>query len=140
MNKASISNLKEIWSVFRKYKHVFPHLRTDYLKRQIDKGSVIYDNGVIINFDQYKRKVKLGNKQFEKDTIIIHQIANDNLGNGQATSLLKKFLTNVNNKVILTVRKSNQIARRFYEKNNFKEVGIINWANNTIKGVIYEKC
>jgi len=39
----------------------------------------------------------------------------------------------------LTVRKSNIIARRFYERNYFKKVGKIFWLNNKIEGVIYER-
>ena len=87
---------------------------------------------------QYKRKVNLGNTSFDKGTTIIHQIANNNQGNGYSSVVLNKFLNEVKNKVILTVRKSNQIARKFYEKNNFKEVGKICWQNNQIEGVIYE--
>ena len=138
MKLATLKNYDDIWSIFKKYKKVFPHIRTDYLKRQIKNNNVIFENDVVIVKDTYKRKVNLGNTSFDKGTTIIHQIANNNQGNGYSSVVLNKFLNEVKNKVILTVRKSNQIARKFYEKNNFKEVGKICWQNNQIEGVIYE--
>ena len=138
MKLATLKNYDVIWSIFKKYKKVFPHIRTDYLKRQIKNNNVIFENDVVIVKDTYKRKVNLGNTSFDKGTTIIHQIANNNQGNGYSSVVLNKFLNEVKNKVILTVRKSNQIARKFYEKNNFKEVGKICWQNNQIEGVIYE--
>lgn len=137
-NKATLKDFDRIWSIFKKYKNVFPHIRTDYLKRQIKSRNVIFENNVVLITSKYKRKVNLGNRTFDKDTIIIHQIVNDDVGNGCSSVLIKKFLNEVRNKIILTVRKSNKIARRFYEKNNFKEVGKIFWSNNQIEGVIYE--
>ena len=138
MKLATLKNYDVIWSIFKKYKKVFSHIRTDYLKRQIKNNNVIFENDVVIVKDTYKRKVNLGNTSFDKGTTIIHQIANNNQGNGYSSVVLNKFLNEVKNKVILTVRKSNQIARKFYEKNNFKEVGKICWQNNQIEGVIYE--
>jgi len=138
MNKATLKDFDRIWSIFKKYKNVFPHIRTDYLKRQIKNRNVIFENNVVLVTSKYKRKVNLGNRTFDKNTIIIHQIVNDDVGNGCSSVLIKKFLNEVRNKIILTVRKSNKIARRFYEKNNFKEVGKIFWSNNQIEGVIYE--
>ena len=138
MNKATLKDFDNIWSIFKKYKNVFPHIRTDYLKRQIKNRNVIFENNVVLVTSKYKRKVNLGNRTFDKNTIIIHQIVNDDVGNGCSSVLIKKFLNEVRNKIILTVRKSNKIARRFYEKNNFKEVSKIFWSNNQIEGVIYE--
>ena len=138
MNKATLKDFDKIWSIFKKYKNVFPHIRTDYLKRQIKSRNVIFENNVVLITSKYKRKVNLGNRTFDKDTIIIHQIVNDAIGNGCSSVLFKKFLNEVRNKIILTVRKSNEIARRFYKKNNFKKVGKIFWSNNQIEGVIYE--
>ena len=133
--KSDFEKVKEIFYLHKKW---FPHVRTDYLKRQIKNNNVIFENDVVIVKDTYKRKVNLGNTSFDKGTTIIHQIANNNQGNGCSSVVLNKFLNEVKNKVILTVRKSNQIARKFYEKNNFKEVGKICWQNNQIEGVIYE--
>ena len=56
-----------IWSEFKKNRDVFPHIRTDYLKRQIKNNNVIYQDGVILIIGKYKRKGTLGNVQYFKD-------------------------------------------------------------------------
>ncbi len=125
---------------YKKHRNIFPHLRTDYLKRQIVVDNVIFDKGVVIVNNEYKRQVKLNNKVFKKGTYIIHQIVNAVRGNGNATKVLKKFLNSLTNvkSCILTVRKSNIVARKFYERMGFKQVDTISWSNKTIKGIIYE--
>jgi RimJ/RimL family protein N-acetyltransferase len=141
MKLATITQLAVVWNIFKQHKKVFPHLRTDYLKRQIVVKNVIFDEGVVIVNNEYKRKVKLNKKVFEKGTYIIHQIVNSVQGNGKASKVLNKFLNSLTNvrKCILTVRKSNLTARKFYEKNGFKKVDTISWSNKTIAGIVYER-
>ena len=141
MKPAKLNQLEKVWSVFKDNRTYFPHIRTDYLKRQIKSKKVIFHKGVVLIHSTYHRKVSLGNKQFEKGTNIIHQIVNSKQGNGNATKVLEKYFKSLpnNSSCILTVRKSNKIAGKFYERNNFNVVGKINWSNNTIKGLIYEK-
>ena len=140
MKVATLQDKAVVWNIFKKHRNIFPHLRTDYLKRQIVVDNVIFDKGVVIVNNEYKRQVKLNNKVFEKGTYIIHQIVNAVRGNGNATKVLKKFLNSLTNarSCILTVRKSNLVARKFYEKMGFKKVDTISWSNKTIKGIIYE--
>ena len=64
MKLATLKNYDVIWSIFKKYKKVFPHIRTDYLKRQIKNNNVIFENDVVIVKDTYKRKVKVENKYY----------------------------------------------------------------------------
>ena len=116
MKIATIENYDEIWSVFKKNRDIFPHIRADYLKREINKSNVIFDSGVIIVKGVYQKKVHLGDQTFEKGTSIIHQIVNSERGNGNASKILKKFLDESNDKVILTVRKSNEVARNWYNQ------------------------
>jgi len=141
MKLATIKQFNKIRSIFKKYKKVFPHIRMDYLKRQIKSKNVIFENGVVLITGQYQRKVNLGNKTFDKGTFIIHQIVNSVQGNGKASKVLNKFLNSLTNvrKCILTVRKSNLTARKFYEKNGFKKVDTISWSNKTIAGIVYER-
>jgi len=141
MNLATLSQSAIVWNIFKKHRSIFPHIRTDYLKRQICRKNVIFDEGVVIVNNEYKRKVKLNKKVFEKGTYIIHQIVNSVQGNGKASKVLNKFLNSLTNvrKCILTVRKSNLTAIKFYEKNGFKKVDTISWSNKTIKGIVYER-
>ena len=139
MKLATISRKAVIWSIFKNHRKVFPHIRTDYLQRQIESGNVIYDKGVVLITQLYKRTVSLGNSKFEKGTHIIHQIVNSKQGNGNANKVLNKFIKTLpkNTDCILTVRKSNRTARKFYRMNGFKTIGSINWSNNSIEGLIY---
>jgi len=140
LQKATLTQSAVVWDIFKKHRSIFPHIRTDYLKRQLSKNNVIFDKGVVIVNNEYQRKVKLNKKVFEKGTYIIHQIVNSVRGNGNATKVLKKFLNSLTNvrRCILTVRKSNIVARKFYERMGFKQVDTISWSNKTIKGIIYE--
>ena len=140
MKLATLAQSTVVWDIFKKHRSIFPHIRNDYLKRQMSFKNVIFDEGVVIVNNEYKRKVKLNKKVFEKGTYIIHQIVNSVRGNGNATKILKKFLNSLTNvrRCILTVRKSNIVARKFYERMGFKQVDTISWSNKTIKGIIYE--
>ena len=143
MMKLATSNKEAVvWSIFKQHRPIFPHIRTDYLRRQNVVKNIIFDDGVVIVNNEYKRQVKLNKKVFKKGTYIIHQIVNSVKGNGNATKVLNRFfdvlmMLNVNS-CILSVRKSNTVARKFYEKNGFKKVDTISWSNGRIKGVIYE--
>lgn len=138
MRTITLKDFDKVWEIFKIHKKYFPHIRTDYLKRQIKKKSVILEKNIVINFDVYKRNVKLGNKHFQKGTTILHQIVNKNQRNGNAGIVLKKFIKEMNKPIILSVRNENKIAVKFYLKNKFRKVGKINWSNNKIKGSIYE--
>ena len=140
MKTATINQLDEVYSVFRQHKEYFPHIRKDKLQREIENQNIIFDSGVVLAHQMYKRAVSLGNKRFEKGTAIIHQIANKNQGNGNAYKILNQFINSLSSKCrcVLTVRKSNNTARKFYERNGFNVVGKIKWSNNSIDGLIYE--
>ena len=50
------------------------HIRTDYMKRMIAKKNLILENDVVITYNFYKRKQKIGDIQAFKDDCILHQI------------------------------------------------------------------
>lgn len=129
----------EIIKIFRQYPKIFPHIRKDKILLQIEKSNVIYDNGVVITFGKYKKKIHLGNIDIHKNAWILHQIVNREPGNGKTLSVLKTFLNYIDNDLYLTVRADNIRACRFYEKQGFKVVGDISWKSDTIKGKIYCK-
>ena len=143
MKQSTINDEATIWNIFKQNRSIFPHIRTDYLKRQNVVDNIVFDEGVIIVNNEYKRRVKLNKKVFEKGTYIIHQIVNSIKGNGMALKILKKFLFELElggvRDCILSVRKSNLRARKFYKKMGFKKVDTISWSKNRIKGIIYSK-
>ncbi len=54
MKHARLSDLKEIYGHFQKRKEVFPHVRQDKLRRMIEAGQVVWQDRVVITYQQYK--------------------------------------------------------------------------------------
>ena len=58
--------------------------------------------------------------------------------NGSASQALQKFFEFVKpRRVFLSVRSDNEIAKKFYIKNNMKLVGKTTWAKGTLQGEVY---
>ena len=89
MYHAEISDFETVKEIFYLHKKWFPHIRTDYMKRMIAKKNLILENDVVITYNFYKRKQKIGDIQAFKDDCILHQIAAK--GKGTASDVLQKF-------------------------------------------------
>tara|TARA_B100000965_G_C18990814_1_gene498158 strand:+ start:78 stop:506 length:429 start_codon:yes stop_codon:yes gene_type:complete len=136
LNHAKIDDFDTVWNTFKKNKKYFPHIRTDYLKRMIARGQVVLDKGVIITYNVYKRKTRIGDVLCQPNDVILHQIVADKR-DGSASVVLNDFFKFLNKRVFLSVRSENEIAKRFYEKNGMLRIGSISWARGTIPGDIY---
>ena len=137
MNHAKETDFETVKEIFYQHKKWFPHIRTDYMKRMIAKDNLILDNDVIITYNFYKRKQKIGNVIAQQGDCILHQIA-AKYHNGSASQVLQKFFEFVNpRRVFLSVRSDNEIAKKFYLKNNMKLVGTTSWARGTLPGDVY---
>jgi len=137
MNHAKEIDFESVKEIFYQHKKWFPHIRTDYMKRQIAQGNLIYDNDVVITYKFYKRKQKIGEVIAQQGDCILHQIAAKHK-NGSASTALQKFFEFVKpRRVFLSVRSDNEIAKKFYVKNNMKLVGTTAWASNTLPGEVY---
>jgi ribosomal protein S18 acetylase RimI-like enzyme len=140
MNIARLEDLSVIESIFAPFKKTyFPHIRQDYLKRKIDAGNVILEDGVVIVFAVYKRKQKIGTVEAQKGDAQIGQIVTATQGSGNASKILNKFFEEMNTDVWLTVRAENPRARAFYEKNGMLKVSDTSWSDGTIPGVVYKR-
>ena len=73
MYHAEISDFETVKEIFYLHKKWF-HIRTDYMKRMIAKKNLILENDVVITYNFYKRKQKIGDIQVFKDDCILHQI------------------------------------------------------------------
>ena len=130
--ESDFENVKEIFYLHKKW---FPHVRTDYMKRMIAKKNLILDNNVVITYNIYKRKQKIGDVQALKGDCILHQIvAKDK---GTASTVLQRFFEFINRRVYLSVRSDNELAKSFYLKNNMKLVGKHNWSNGKLGGDVF---
>jgi len=137
MNHAKETDFEAVKEIFYQHKEWFPHIRTDYMKREIAKGNLIYDNDVVITYKFYKRKQKIGEVIAQQGDCILHQIAAKHK-NGSASKALQKFFEFVKpRRVFLSVRSDNEIAKKFYVKNNMKLVGTTTWAKGTLPGEVY---
>ena len=139
---AEISELMGIVQIFQSWRTIFPHVRQDYIKRKIVAGECVYQEGVVVTFNKYKRKVRLGTVTIPKGSYIIHQIVNAKQGNGCASRVIDRLCDVVardNEDVYLTVRADNKLARSFYRHKGFEEAGEIIWANGTLPGMVYRK-
>ena len=105
------------------------------MKRMIAKKNLILDNDVVITYNFYKRKQKVGDIQAYKDDCILHQIAAKN--KGTASDVLQRFFKWTKRRVYLSVRSDNEIAKKFYVKNDMKLVGSTTWAKGTLPGDVY---
>ena len=112
----------EVKSIFKQHKEWFPHIRQDYIKRMIDSGNLILDNDVIITYNYYKKKQRIGTVTAQQGDCVLHQIAAKNR-NGSASQALQNFFKWTNRRVFLSVRSDNIIAKKFYEKNGMDLIG-----------------
>ena len=134
--KKDFNKVKEI---FYSHKKWFPHVRTDYMMRMIDKKQLILEDGILITFHHAKRRQKIGDVQLEKGDTVLHQIASDSPGSGNAQSILNNFFEYCPKDVFLSVRADNLTANKFYVKMNMNLIGSTSWAKGTIPGNVYVK-
>ena len=95
LSHATEDDYNQIMDVFKLHKAYFPHIRGDKIKRMIDSKNVVWEDGVLITWNRYKRKQKVGEYQAQKGDCILHQIAARDQGNGSAKKVFEKFKENV---------------------------------------------
>ena len=137
MIHAQEHDFETVKEIFYQHKQWFPHIRTDYIRREIAKGHVVLDREVVITYNFYKRKQRIGDVLAQQGDCILHQIAAKHK-NGSASKALQDFFKFVSpRRVFLSVRSDNEIAKKFYIKNNMKLVGSTTWAKGTLPGDVY---
>jgi len=143
MRYARIRDLKAIYDHFRAHKNVFPHVRQDALKRRIAARQCIYQDGVVITFQQYRKRTKVGTVSIPAGSIMLHQIVNSEQFNGAGRRVFRQFCEQIvkpsHGDLYLTVRTENTVACRFYERHGLTPVGSIAWKKGTITGLIYKR-
>ena len=139
LRHAKESELKEVYTIFYKRRDIFPHIRFDYIKRMILAGQCVYQDGVVITYQIYKKNTRVGSVLIPKGSIMLHQILNSGQFNGAGGKIFQQFCTDIVNggDLYLAVRENNQVARDFYVRHGMKLVGDIVWDNGTMPGCIY---
>jgi hypothetical protein len=140
MRHASLRDLKAIYGHFRFHRDVFPHVRQDTLRRRIEAHQCIWQDGVVITYQQYRKRTRVGDVKVPAGAIMLHQILNSNLFNGAGRRVFRQFVDDIvkpSGDLYLSVRKHNMVARRFYERHGMKVAGAVAWKNGTIPGLVY---
>ena len=120
--------------IFTQHKEWFPHIRQDYIKRMIASNNLILDNEVIITYNYYKKRQRIGTITAQQGDCVLHQIAAKN--KGSASQILQQFFKWNNRRVFLSVRSDNIIAKKFYEKNGMDLVGFTSWSKSGVKNAL----
>lgn len=141
MRHASIRDLRAIYGHFQSHRDVFPHIRQDCLKRRIEGHQCIYQDGVVITYQRYKKRTCLGDVQVPAGSIMLHQILNTNQFNGAGRKVFRQFVAEIvkpsGGDLYLSVRKNNGVACQFYKRNGMKIAGTVAWKNRMIPGLVY---
>ena len=134
-----MDDYKQVMDVFKLHKSYYPHIRGDKVKRMIERKNIVLEDNVLITWNHYKRKQKVGNYQAQKGDCILHQIAANNQGDGSGKRVFENFLHfNRGRDVVLSVRSENDRAISFYKKYGFIKVSDITWGKESqVKGEVY---
>ena len=135
MKHAILEDFDTVWNIFQQNKEWFPHVRKFHIRNRIEWGRCVLDDGVVITYGgrrtqgpQYNSNRMVGTFQADKGDVVLHQIAKDKNGTGNASDVLQRFFKFINANVILSVRSDNMAAKKFYEKNDMVRVGDIQWS------------
>tara|TARA_B100000427_G_scaffold223956_1_gene187661 strand:+ start:1078 stop:1560 length:483 start_codon:yes stop_codon:yes gene_type:complete len=139
MNHATLDNLDEIMDVFKQYSKIFPHIRKDKIETMIELHNVIWEEDVLITYNHYQRKQKVGTYEAQKGDCILHQIAAKNQGDGSGRRVFERFMKfNRGRDIVLSVRAENDRAIGFYKNYGFIKVSDIEWGKESqVKGEVY---
>jgi hypothetical protein len=154
MNHAKDKDFDNIMNIVYQYRNWLGHVRTDYIRQMIMNNAktfnfetnftsknkntnlLIIENDVMISYNTYKRKNTIGTFIAQQGDCILHQIVAKEKGTGSA--MLNKFFEFMNpRRVILSVRSDNEIAKKFYVKNNMKLAGETSWSKGTLPGDVF---
>ena len=119
MIHAKLEDFDKIKNIFKGYRDIFPYLRFDSLKNKIEEGKVIYDSGVVITYNRYKRNQKLGDTQAKKGDIVIQEIVKEE--NGNSVDVFNRFADFVQSDIWLTVRRDNQKSTKGFMKSKYED-------------------
>jgi len=137
---ATLDDLKEIYRLMQAHAEL-KHVRQDKLKKRIEAGQCIYQDGVAITFQKYKKRTRVGDLNIPAGSIMLHQIANGRQFSGAGGRVFEQFVEEIvepsGGDLYLSVRKANAVARAFYTRHGMRIVGKVDWSGGTLPGLVY---
>ena len=136
--------IKDIINIFKQYPDIFPRGYFRYLPATLEKhdkkGTLIYNNGVVLTYTKYKKTVNKYKKyKIKPGDVKLNQLVNKNQGNGKAKKIFLKFMkTHKDSNLLLDVLASNKKAIKFYRKNGFKKIDDTKFGDK-LKGIVMLK-
>lgn len=131
---------RRVYEAFRSRREVFPHIRFDAIQRRCRDRECIFERGVALTFQRYRRGVWLGSVLVPAGSVVLHQIVSTK-ERGAADDVFVRFSDMVRQRfgsdIYLTVRETNGWARQFYERHGMREIGEVAWRSGTLVGVVY---
>lgn len=145
------STMNEVVGILRLYPDIFKSSlsRLGSIKKEIEDGTIVVEDGVIITFNQtdYRHKVShTADIYCKPNDFVIHQIATNHSVKGGTKRVLDKFVkwckSQDGSAIYLTVRQENERACKFYDRYGFEMVSECHWnskeVNQKINGYIYK--
>jgi hypothetical protein len=139
MRYATLDDLQEISRAMRAHEEL-KHVRQDKLKKRIEAKQCVYQDGVAITFQQYKKRTRVGDLDIPAGAIMLHQIVNGKQFSGAGGRVFEQFVREVveplHGDLYLSVRKANAVACSFYERHGMSVAGKVNWTKDGVKGAL----
>jgi hypothetical protein len=140
MRHATLADLKEIYRFMQAHEEL-KHVRQDKLKKRIEAEQCIYQDGVAITFQTYKKLTRVGEVSIPAGSVMLHQIVNGKQFSGAGGRVFEQFVAEVvklsGGDLYLSVRKENTVACSFYERHGMSVVGKVDWSGGTLPGLVY---
>ena len=140
---ATVANVKTVYDLFASRKDIFPHVRQDALKRRIENQQCIFEDGVVITFQQYRKQTRAGTISIPAKSIMLHQIINGEQFNGAGGRMFERFFNEIvvssGGELYLSVRAENTVACTFYERHGMQIAGRVVWSGGTLPGLIWKR-
>jgi len=135
----------EVYGLFKKNRKLLPHIRMGYVAKKIEQRRCIFTDGVVIIFEIHEKSVQVGKKtKSEKSDCHLNQIVSENR-DGSASRVLNQFfdfiglLPYTSGVIHLNVKKDNDRAKKFYERNGMELIDKTNWTDGDVEVDVYQK-
>ena len=145
MKFATEDDFIEVYGLFKKNRKLLPHIRMGYVAKKIEQRRCIFTDGVVIIFEIHEKSVQVGKKtKSEKSDCHLNQIVSENR-DGSASRVLNQFfdfiglLPYTSGVIHLNVKKDNDRAKKFYEKNGMELIDKTNWTDGDVEVDVYQK-
>ena len=145
MKFATEDDFIEVYGLFKKNRKLLPHIRMGYVAKKIEQRRGIFTDGVVIIFEIHEKSVQVGKKtKSEKSDCHLNQIVSENR-DGSASRVLNQFfdfiglLPYTSGVIHLNVKKDNDRAKKFYERNGMELIDKTNWTDGDVEVDVYQK-